>query len=37
MSNKTQDWRKFMEGATPEKLAKALLRPVRKTKNEGSR
>ena len=27
---KPQDWRKDMEGATPEQLAKALLRPIGK-------
>ena len=26
---KAQDWREDMQGATPEKLARALLRPVR--------
>ena len=30
--NTTRDWRKEMQGATPEKLARALLRPVRQTK-----
>ena len=28
----SQDWRKDLQGATPEKLARALLRPVRQTK-----
>ena len=33
---KGQDWRKDMEGVTPEQLAKALLRPIGKTtKNQG--
>ena len=27
-----QDWRKDMQGATPEQLAKALLRPIGRTK-----
>ena len=37
-TRRTQDWRKEMEGATPEKLAKALLRPIGrgKTKKESS-
>lgn len=27
-----QNWRKDMQGATPEQLAKALLRPIERTK-----
>ena len=27
-----KDWRKELQGATPEKLARALLRPIGKTK-----
>ena len=33
---RSQDWRKEMEGVTPEQLAKALLRPIGQTKAKGS-
>ncbi|MDE0125705.1 MAG: hypothetical protein OXN97_14110 [Bryobacterales bacterium] len=32
--HKAQDWRKDMQGATPEQLAKALLRPIGRGKAE---
>ena len=35
-SNTPHDWRKDMQGATPEKLARALLRPVGKNRNLAS-
>ena len=37
-TRRTKDWRQDLEGATPEQLAKALLRPIGKTKkNEATK